>query len=343
MYDPETDGFISVEPSDQVWPVVEAMPMVWSWALHICTGALEHVVRITGTGRDQVREKCEAPLMTVAEPVCSVYVDNINVHDISTESCDRRHQVITAALEALVSVSMRSPEPPNSINNWACASTGSPVFYVMILAAFRGPSCRLRVLCYQHSIGCIDSKLIHLTAGGDTLELTWQNFVLWPEWSGSLKCELGRPFSHVVFCSDAALRRYCVQCTTASFKEATRFRKRWRFRAREISHTLPVRHADGIACRGALSPLGGHSCDDPKEQDVSDQEANFGRAANFEEVSTRYGAWLDARACVPEELLCGLPVLKAMEIEECGGQSPSSSCMVRPFSLAHDRRRQLQG
>ena len=74
--------------------------MVWSWALHICTDALEHEVRITGTGRDLAREKCEAPLMTVAEPVCSVCVDNINVHGLSPESCDRRHEVIIAALEA---------------------------------------------------------------------------------------------------------------------------------------------------------------------------------------------------------------------------------------------------
>ena len=53
--------------------------------------ALEHVVRITCTGWDLVRERCEAPLMTVAEPVCSVYV----VHGISPKSCDRRHEVIS--------------------------------------------------------------------------------------------------------------------------------------------------------------------------------------------------------------------------------------------------------
>ena len=64
-------AFTSVDPNDQVWPVVEAMPMGWSWALHICTDALEHAVRITVTGRDPAREKCAAPPMTAAEPVCS--------------------------------------------------------------------------------------------------------------------------------------------------------------------------------------------------------------------------------------------------------------------------------
>ena len=57
-------------------------------------------MRITGTGRDLARERCEAPLMIVTEPVCSLYVDNINGHGITSESCDRRHEVIIAALEA---------------------------------------------------------------------------------------------------------------------------------------------------------------------------------------------------------------------------------------------------
>ena len=74
--------------------------MGWSLALHICTDALEHAVRIAGPGCDLARERCEAPLMTVAEPVRSVYVDNINVHGITSESCDRRHEVIFAALGA---------------------------------------------------------------------------------------------------------------------------------------------------------------------------------------------------------------------------------------------------
>ena len=82
VYDPETDGPVPVEPPEQVWPVVEAMPME-------CTDALEHVVWITGTGLDLVRERCVAPLLTVAEP-----------DGITSESCDRRHEVIITALEA---------------------------------------------------------------------------------------------------------------------------------------------------------------------------------------------------------------------------------------------------
>ena len=111
------------------------MPRGWSWALHTCS-ALEHLVRITGTGRDLPRERCEAPLMTVAEPVCSVYLDNINVHSISLENWP------------VGSVSTKSPEPPDSINSQACILMGSLVFYVMNLAAFKG-STSLFAVSYQ--------------------------------------------------------------------------------------------------------------------------------------------------------------------------------------------------
>ena len=70
---------------------------------------------------------------------------------------------------------------------------------------------------------------------------------------------------------------------------------------------------------GALSPLGAHSCDDPKEQDVSCQVANFGQAADFEEVSTRYGAWLDSQGLRSRKTSLQASSPEAVEIEECVG------------------------
>ena len=136
------------------------------------------------------------------------------------------------------------------------------------------------------------------------------------------ECELGRPFSQVVFCSDATLRRYCVQCTTSTFeelKDSTRFRERWRFRARETSHTLPVRHANEVARLGALTPLGGHSRDDLEEQDNSGPVVSFGRTADFEEVSTRYGAWLDSQGLHTRGTALRASSPEAMEVVECVG------------------------
>ena len=129
------------------------------------------------------------------------------------------------------------------------------------------------------------------------------------------ECELGQPFSHVVFCSDATLSRYRVQCTTASFgelKEATRFLERWRFRTREISHTPPVRHADEVTRLGAVRR-------EPEQQDNSGPVVSFGRTADFEEVSTRYGAWLDSQGLRTWRTAMQASSPNAVEVEECTG------------------------
>ena len=158
-----------------------------------------------------------------------------------------------------------------------------------------------------------------MTDGGDSLGLTWQNFVLWPEWSGSLKVSWVGRFP--VWCFVRMLRSegtaYNVpRSPSRSSRRPHAFVNCGVF-GQEISHTLPVRHADGIASLGALSPLGGHSCDDPKKQDVSYPVANFGRAANFEEESTRYGAWLDGHCLRIRRTSIRASCPEAIEIEEC--------------------------
>ena len=93
--------------------------------------------------------------MTVAEPVCSVYVGNINVHCISSESCDRRHEVITAALEARGFSLHEISRASQQLNSWMCTSTESLVFHVMILVTY-GQFILLFVVFYdwvEHDVG----------------------------------------------------------------------------------------------------------------------------------------------------------------------------------------------
>ena len=71
--------------------------------------------------------------MTVAEPV-----DNINVHGISPESCDRRHRCTGSPC---VQVSMRYPDPPpppppQQPKQLGVYFDGSLVFYAMTIADF---------------------------------------------------------------------------------------------------------------------------------------------------------------------------------------------------------------
>ena len=124
----------------------------------------------------------------------------------------------------------------------------------------------------------------------------------------------------MVFRSDATLRRYCVQCSTASFEEleeATRFRERWLFRTREVSRTLPVRYVDEVARLGTLNPQGGHSRDGPEEQDGSRSVTGFGRAADIEEAWTRCGVWLECQGLRSRRTFVRASSPKTIEVEEC--------------------------
>ena len=89
---------------------------------------------------------------------------------------------------------------------------------------------------------------------------------------------------------------------------------------REISHTLPSRHADEVARLGALSPLGGHFSRRPRGTRWSlALSKSFGPAADFEEVSTRYGAWLDSQGVRTRRTSTRASSPKATEVEECVG------------------------
>ena len=271
-------------------------------------------MRITATGWDLVREKCEAPLMTV--------VYNINVHGVSPESCDRRHEVISAVLEAcafsLREISRASQQHEQlSVHFDGVARDlrhdARRLWRVHLalrcLPRMGGARPRVVRILTGHLVHNIISSARPLDrwrkfSRADLAELRTLAGVVWLS-----ECELGRPLSLVVFCSDATLRRYCVQCTTASFKElkeATCFRERWRFRTREISRALPVRHADGIARLGALSIL----------VTIQRNKMSLIQSHTLAELQTlkkcRLGTALGstARACVPTELLDGLPVLK---------------------------------
>ena len=152
--------------------------------------------------------------------------------------------------------------------------------------------------------------------GEGSLVLTWQSFVLWLDWYGFLSaswvgrspmwCFVQMPRSGGTVCS--------VPQRLLRSSRRTCFRERWRFRTREIPHTLPVRHADEVVRLGALSPLGGHSRDNPEEQDSSCLARIFGRT--FPKRS-RLGMVIGTtvKACAPAGLLCELPAPKQRRLK----------------------------
>ena len=87
--------------------------------------------------------------MTVAELVCSVYVDNIKVHGITSESRDRRHEVIIAALEARGFSLHEVSRAPSTINSHALSRKVAVLGYENLSNLANSPrrrSCQTRNL-----------------------------------------------------------------------------------------------------------------------------------------------------------------------------------------------------
>ena len=110
------------------------------------------------------------------------------------------------------------------------------------------------------------------------------------------ECEVGRPFSHVVFCSDATLRRFCVQCTTASFKELKE--------PRDFVNGGVLEHEESpISCQFVTPMNQRNAMSLVKPQTVAELQT-------LKMCRLRMALGSTAKVCVLAELLCGLPVLK---------------------------------
>lgn len=69
---------VSVSPDEKVFPVFTGMPQGWSWALHLCNSAVEHIMSKVIEPKQFVREGRPAPDLRRG-PVGAVYVDNLGV------------------------------------------------------------------------------------------------------------------------------------------------------------------------------------------------------------------------------------------------------------------------
>ena len=79
-YDDELGGFAPIGSDELLFPVFEAVPMGWTWALHLCNEAIAKLAEAAVGGTDQdtrlLREKCCPPQLAPGKPVVAVYVDN---------------------------------------------------------------------------------------------------------------------------------------------------------------------------------------------------------------------------------------------------------------------------
>ena len=101
VYNPDTGNHESVGVDETLWPVVEAMPMGWSWALHICHSAVEEaLVAVHPCGSDGlVVERKPAPKLSLEVPFVSSYVHTDQVIGLSRASVGLLHGKVTTELE----------------------------------------------------------------------------------------------------------------------------------------------------------------------------------------------------------------------------------------------------
>eukprot|EP00435_Cladocopium_sp_Y103_P025170 s756_g6.t1 len=98
VFDADAGAFLSVGPQTVLYPVVNAMPMGWTWALFF---ANETVSALAGSNllcrAPQIREKLQVPQLWEAKTLTSVYVDNVAIFGAHRSDVEERIEQVNAA------------------------------------------------------------------------------------------------------------------------------------------------------------------------------------------------------------------------------------------------------
>ncbi|CAK0844899.1 unnamed protein product [Prorocentrum cordatum] len=83
VWDDDLEKMVPVLPTDVVYSCFRALSMGFTWALHLCHSAVEHLVA-AGVPRDRV------PRVSFVSPITSTYVDNAALLSANAETSDLR-------------------------------------------------------------------------------------------------------------------------------------------------------------------------------------------------------------------------------------------------------------
>ena len=80
VYDDDLSGHLKVSEDTEVYPVIGAVPMGWSWALYLANEAIAYLARMTQPEHPlEFREKSPTPQLWECDSIVSTYVDNVSV------------------------------------------------------------------------------------------------------------------------------------------------------------------------------------------------------------------------------------------------------------------------
>ena len=100
VYDDLTGLRGAVDDNTILFPVIQAVPMGWSWALYLANEAVAYIARMTQPERPlEFREKSPTPQLWECDSIVSTYVDNVSVVGATREAVEDR----VAKLDAVFS------------------------------------------------------------------------------------------------------------------------------------------------------------------------------------------------------------------------------------------------
>eukprot|EP00435_Cladocopium_sp_Y103_P021954 s1233_g5.t1 len=97
VFDEDLDQWVDVSAESTVYPVFNAMPMGWTWALFFANETVSHIAKMGASSCLEVREKLHVPQLWEGQSMISTYVDNVAIFGAKKEDVQSRMQQIDRA------------------------------------------------------------------------------------------------------------------------------------------------------------------------------------------------------------------------------------------------------
>eukprot|EP00438_Fugacium_kawagutii_P028530 Skav222527 [mRNA] locus=scaffold2875:78605:82075:+ [translate_table: standard] len=117
VYDEDLEQWCEISANTMVYPVIEAMPMGWTWALFFANETVNYIAGCASIPRSpEVREKLRVPQLWQADTITSVYVDNVAIFGAKySDVVEKMEKVDTAFKKVGIPVTWTYPEPVDVI------------------------------------------------------------------------------------------------------------------------------------------------------------------------------------------------------------------------------------
>ena len=102
VYDEDRHCWHTVSPDTQVFPVIEAMSMGWSWALFFANETISYLARgVDPQAAPEFRERMVAPQLWSSDALISTYVDNVSIIGATASAVIKKADEVTKVFEEL--------------------------------------------------------------------------------------------------------------------------------------------------------------------------------------------------------------------------------------------------